>query len=211
MLGTADINAEQVVTNQRPGAWGWITGHYTRQTLWALFLMCALPLHIWTLLLAFRDISWLTDRTNAWDAIGVVAYGLVFAFVESVALFAVVALLGYLVPNRWGTRRRVALLTVMVWVISIWAMLDQLYFLVGGGMPGWLIDSFVRSGHPARVFYAVLLAVLGVSVLVPALLVVRSERAAKVVWAVIDRLSILMMFYLVLDAIGLVIVIIRNL
>ncbi len=211
VLGTADINAQQVVTKQRPGVWGWIAGHYTRQTLWALFLMCALPLHIWTLLLAFRDISWVTDRTNAWDAVGVVAYGLLFAFIESVVLFAVAALLGYLVPNCWDARRRVALLTVLVWVLSIWAMLDQLYFLVGGWMPGWLIDIFVRSGHPARLFYALLLSVVGLSVLAPALLVIRSERASKVVWAVIDRLSILMMFYLVLDALGLVIVLIRNL
>jgi hypothetical protein len=172
--------------------------------------MCALPLHFWTLILAFRDISWLTDRTNAWDAVGVVAYGLVFAFVESLVVFAVMALLGYLVPGRWSPDRRVALLTVMVWILSIWAMLDQLYFLVGTGLPGWLIDIFLNSGHPARVFYAITWTVVGLSVIVPALLLMRSERAYKVVRGLIDRLSILMLFYLVLDVIGLVIVIIRN-
>ena len=63
-----------------------ILGRYTRQGLWTLFLMCALPLHIWTLILAFRDLPWLTDRTNAWDAFGVMSYGLIFALVEHPAL-----------------------------------------------------------------------------------------------------------------------------
>jgi hypothetical protein len=188
----------------------WITARYTRQALWSLFLMCALPLHIWTFILAFRDISWLTDRTNSWDAVGVVAYGLLFALVESLLVFAVMALLGYLVPGRWNPDRRVALLTVLVWVLSLWAMLDQLAFITGAGLPAWLIDIFVNSGHPARIFYAVLLTVVSLSVLLPVLLVLRSERGYKAVRGLMDRLSILMMFYLVLDAIGLVIVIIRN-
>jgi hypothetical protein len=74
-----------------------ILGRYTRQGLWTLFLMCALPLHIWTLILAFRDLPWLTDRTNAWDAWRV-SYGLIFAW-SSVLLFLVFLLLGMLVPG----------------------------------------------------------------------------------------------------------------
>ena len=71
-----------------------ITRRYSRQGLWSLFLTCAFPLHFWTLILVFRDISWLTDRTNAWDAIGVASYGMIFAFTESVVIFLVAALLG---------------------------------------------------------------------------------------------------------------------
>src|SRR5512143_2388513 len=78
-----------------------IARRYSRQGLWSLFLMCALPLHAWTLILAFRDLSWLTDRTNAWDAVGVLSYGLLFALVESVLLFGMVVLLGLIVPRRW--------------------------------------------------------------------------------------------------------------
>ena len=67
---------------------------YSRQGLGSLFLTCAFPLHFWALLMAFRDISWVAERTNLWDAIGVLGYGLVFALVESILIFLVLALLG---------------------------------------------------------------------------------------------------------------------
>lgn len=210
VLKTADVEVESVPRRERSGLIAWIAKRYTRQGLWSLFLMCAFPLHAWTLILAFRDISWLTERTNAWDAVGVVSYGLVFAFVESLLFFAVMALLGYLVPGRWDADWRVALLTVLALVASLWAMLEQLFFLIGTGWPGWFVSFLVSSGHPARVFIALLVGVVGLTVLLPVVFVVRSERAYRAVRGLIDRLSILTIFYLVLDVVGLVIVIVRN-
>ncbi len=172
--------------------------------------MCAFPLHAWTLILAFRDISWLTDRTNAWDAVGVTAYGLVFAFIESLLFFVLTALLGYLVSGRWDADRRVALMTVLALTVSMWAMLEQLFFLIGTGFPGWFMRLIWVGNHPARVFIALLVGVVGLSVLLPVAAVLRSERAYRAARGLIDRLSILTMFYLVLDLIGLVIVIVRN-
>ena len=210
MLKTADMKVEKMERAGRPGWAAWITKRYTRQGLWSLFLMCAFPLHAWTLILAFRDISWLTDRTNAWDAVGVVGYGLVFAFVESLLLFAVMALLGYLVSAYWEPGRRVALLAVLALVLSLWAVLEQLFFLVEIRLPGWLIGLLVRSGHPLWGIYGGLLMLIGLTVLLPALLVLRSERALGFVRAMIERLSVLTVFYLALDVIGLVIVVVRN-
>ncbi len=172
--------------------------------------MCAFPLHAWTLIQAFRDISWLTDRTNAWDAVGVVGYGLVFAFIESLLLFVVVTLLGYLVSDSWDPDRRVALMSVLALIAAVWAMLEQLFFLIGVGFPGWFIMFLVRNSHPARIFLLLLGGVVGISVLGPALLVLRSERAYRFVRGMIDRLSLLTMFYLFLDLVGLVLVIVRN-
>ena len=210
VLKTADAKVESVPRKERSGLIAWIAKRYTRQGLWSLFLMCAFPLHAWTLILAFRDISWLTDRTNAWDAVGVTSYGLVFAFIESLLFFAVMALLGYLVPGRWDADRRVALLTVLALVASMWAMLEQLFFLIGTGWPGWFVGFLVSNGHPARIFIALLVGVVGLTVLLPTVFVVRSERAYRAVRGLIERLSILTIFYLVLDVIGLAIVIVRN-
>lgn len=184
---------------------------YSRQDLWSLFLMCALPLHAWTMILAFRDVSWVTDRTNAWDAVGVFSYGLVFALLESLLLFIVVALLGFLISARWDPRWRVNALAVLVLMFSLWAIVEQLFFLLTLRLPDFIISLLVHSGHPLRTLYLGVFALVALTIAVPVILVLRSKRAAAFVQAAIDRLSLLAMFYLVFDALGLVIVLIRNL
>jgi hypothetical protein len=210
MLKTAEMKMKQAGTEGRPPILAWITRRYTRQGLWSLFLMCAFPLQAWTLILGLRDVSWLTDRTNAWDAVGVVSYGLVYAFFESLIFFMVMLLLGYLISTSWSSRRRVAVLTVLALMLCVWAMLEQLFFLAEVQLPGWLIGLSIRSGHPLWILYGGSLITVGLTMLVPVWLVLRSERGENAVWGMIDRLSILTMFYLLLDVIGLVIVVVRN-
>ncbi len=188
-----------------------ILGRYTRRGLWSLFLMCALPLHAWTLVLAFRDLSWLTDRTNAWDAVGVLCYGLVFAFVESVLVFVLASLVGLLTPGRWDPKRRIGVLSALVLVLSLWAIVGQLFFLTNFQIPGAIIAFLVRSQHPLRVIYVILPAVVLASFLVPVFLIVRSKRGTQGMSALIERLGLLSTFYLVFDVAALVIVVIRNL
>ena len=188
-----------------------ILGRYTRQGLWSLFLVCALPLHAWALVLAFRDLSWLTDRTNAWDAVGVLCYGLLFALIESLLLFVVTALLGLLIPRRWEPERRTVLMSVLVLVLCIWAMLGQLFFLTNARLPERLIALLVRSGHPLRIMYPAILVLVGGSFLVPAWGVMRSAKVLRIAGGMIERLGLLAMLYLVFDAAALVIVVIRNL
>ena len=188
-----------------------ILGRYTRRGLWSLFLMCALPLHAWTLILAFRDLSWLTDRTNAWDAIGVLCYGLLFALAESLLVFLVTTLLGFITPAGWDPKRRIGVLSILVLVLSLWALFSQLYFLAPVRWPGAFIDFLVHSGHPLRVLYTIFPAVVTASFLVPVVLVVRSARGTGVMSGLIERLGLLSTFYLVFDAAAFVIVVIRNL
>jgi hypothetical protein len=184
---------------------------YNRQGLWTLFLMCAFPLHVWALILSFRDLSWLTERTNAIDAIGVMSYAVVLALVESLLLFGVITLLGLLVPARWSVERRVALLAVLALLLSLWAMAAQLFFLLGVSPSEQTLAWLARSGHPVRIMYLIALLLVTASFLTPALLMLRSERVHPAVSALIDRLSLLTTVYLVFDAAGLLIVIIRNL
>lgn len=173
--------------------------------------MCAFPLHAWTLVLVFRDLSWMSERTNFWDAVGVAAYALLFAFIESLVCFAILALLGFLVSTAWDQSRRLALLTMLFLVLSLWAMLGQLYFLTGFQVPSWLLDFMVRDGHPVRIMYAILLAAVTPSLALPAWFALRSQAFAKAVNALVDRLSLLTSFYLVFDVAGLVLVLVRNL
>jgi hypothetical protein len=183
---------------------------YSRQGLWSLFLMCAFPLHFWTLLLAFRDISWLTERSNFWDAIGVVSYGLLFAFVESLIVFLIVALLGLLVSTKWEEPRRIALLSLLVFILSLWAMYGQAYFIWNLTPAGWVLRLAAQSGHPYRYLFGITLIEVIPTVAIPAFLVLYWEKFFRFVQEAIDRFSLLTSLYLVLDIFGLVIVVIRN-
>jgi hypothetical protein len=188
-----------------------IAGRYTRRGLWSLFLMCALPQHAWTMILAFRDLTWLTDRTNAWDAIGVLCYGLLFALVESLLVFLLAALVGLLLPRHWEPDRRVALLASLVLVLALWAVLAQLFFLANVRFPDAIIGFLVRAPHPLWIIYAALVIVVGATMVLPAWAVLRQGRGLQVIGSLIERLGLLAMFYLVFDIAALVIIAIRNL
>jgi len=187
-----------------------ITRRYSRQGLWSLFLTCAFPLHFWTLILVFRDISWLTERTNAWDAIGVASYGMIFAFTESVVIFVVAALLGFLTPKHWETDQRIAFLGLLILIASVWGMIGQLLFLWNIFLPEQAIQFLRNSSHPLRIIYAVCLTVVTPTVLLPVYGFIRSNKAVMIMQNIMERLSLLTMFYLFFDLLALMIVIIRN-
>jgi hypothetical protein len=150
------------------------------------------------------------ERTNAWDALGIIAYGLLFALIESVIVFLITLVLGLLVSADWDEPRRIAMLGLLVVTAAAWLMCGQAYFLLELRPPGPLLGLAARSGHPLRLLYAGLLGLIVPSLLIPALAVLRSDRFSRLVQAAADRLAILVQFYLLLDVLGLLIVIIRN-
>lgn len=173
--------------------------------------MSAFPLHVWTLLLAFRDLSWVAERTNAWDAIGVASYGAVFALLESLVVFLVFASLGFLIARPWGQETRLALLSALVLILSSWAIVSQLYFLLDISLPAPIIRLFAQAPHPLRVLYVIATILVAPTVIVPAWWVLRSNKVLRFMRGLIERLSLLTTIYLFFDVVGLVIVIIRNL
>jgi hypothetical protein len=183
---------------------------YSKQGLWSLFLICAFPLHVWTIILAFRDFSWVTERTNSWDAIGVVSYGLIFAFVESLLVFLVATLLGFFISKKWDENRRIVLMGMLVVLTSLWAIIGYLYFMLHVSLPGGTILFMAGLAHPLRFLYAVSMALVGLTIALPAYFILRSEKFFKGMQALFERLSLLTQFYLFFDVVGLVIVIIRN-
>ena len=188
-----------------------LTNRYSRQDLWSLFLICAFPLHFWTLILVFRDMSWVIERTNLWDGIGVASYGMLFAFAESLVLFVVIALLGLLTPAHWTGDRRIAFLSLLVIITAVWGMLRQLLFLWNVSLPAPILRFVAQSEHPLRLLYAISLAVVLPTVLVPVYLFLRSHRSVRFMQELTERLSVLTWLYLLFDLAGLVIVILRNL
>ena len=186
------------------------TRFYSPQGLWLLFLICALPLHIWTIVLALRDFSWVSARTNSWDALGVISYGLVYTFIESVVIFILAILLGFLISKKWDEKRRIVLLGMLIVICSIWAMASHLYFLLEITPPAQVINFLAGVKHPLRTLYTSLLILVAPTFLIPAYLVLKSNTLYRFAQDGMDRLSLLMTLYLFFDLSAFIIVLIRN-
>lgn len=183
---------------------------YNKQSLWSLFLMCAFPLHVWAFLMAFRDVSWVIKRTNVWDGFGVVSYGALFALVESLLVFLVIAALGLLMPKGWDYNKRTGFLSLLVLIVSLWAIVVQLLAVWNVWLPNPVVNLLVASHHPVRYLYILLLVVITPTVFFPLYSFIRSKKTVAVMQDLIERFSTLAIFYLALDLIGLCIVIVRN-
>jgi len=189
---------------------GVLKREYTWESTYQLFMVCAFPIHVWAILMAFSDFSWVADRTRLWDAVGLVSYALIFALIETVGVFVIVWLLGLLIPARWEVNRRVALLGSLFLVIAVWAMLSQLYFMLNKPLPPQVVDSLAGAEHPLRVMWGVTFPVLVLSVVVPAFAIIRSDRTRDIVAGIFERISVLSTFYVCVDLIGILIVLIRS-
>jgi len=183
---------------------------YSKQGLWTLFLICALPLHIWALFLGFRDFDWVTARTNSWDAIGVVSYGLVFTFLESLIIFVVATLLGFLISTKWDEKKRIALMGVWVIILSIWSIVNQTYFVRAMQPSEQIVGFYISTGRPLVALYVTAFIFVVLSFTLPTYLILTSSKAEKAVLEGFDRLSTLMILYLIFDVIALIIILIRN-
>ena len=172
--------------------------------------MCVFPQHLWTLILAFRDMSWLIARTNVWDAVGNMSYGMIYAFLESLILFGILAALGLFIPRHWEVNRRVAFLMLLLFVTVIWAMISQLLYLWDIWLPPFLIRFIVSTGRPLVTLYFITLALVIPTVSLPVWFFLRFPKALPSLLDIMDRLSTLSVLYLFFDVVGLVVVIIRN-
>ena len=106
--------------------------------------------------MVLNDFSWVAKRTNAWDAIGAGAYGLLFALVESVFVFLVAWLLSFLIPRAWKENKRLALLFVLIFMTALWVIFSQVTSIMGLTLPDSVILLLAKIVHRLR--YLVLIA-----------------------------------------------------
>ena len=173
-------------------------------------MICAFPLHLWALILIFRDISWVAERTNMWDAIGVASYGLLNAFIESLFFFITLAFLGLLISTKWHEDRRIALLSVFALITAFWAIEGQAYFIWGSYIPEQILRYIAASDHPLRLLYAGVLFIVVPTIIIPVYLALKSDRFLNLMQGLTERLSLLTMLYLFFDFLALIVTIIRN-
>ncbi len=181
----------------------------TRADWFKLFLVCAFPLHLWTLLMVFRDINWVAERTTMWDAVGFTGYALFYTLLESILLTGFVALLGLIFPRGWGKTMRFLVMSLLAMVLASWSIMEQLILIVFFGRLRKLGMANPWLANP-WVWGSIFVALIAITVLVPILLLRDKEKLRKNTYALLERLTTLSGLYLFLDAIGIVVIIIRN-
>lgn len=187
----------------------------SKKNLLSLFLACIFPIHLWSLVIIFRNLeNVITRTTNVFDGFGYASYSMLLAFFECTVLFLLVWLLSALLPRQWPEQVRLAQMVWLAWLIPGWAAIGQLY-------PYWfypwqkgLVDHFFLWLTYRRAFYPVVLLLsillLLSSVVWPFWLLFKSEKFQTSLLHFLDRIKILSVFYLALDALALLLVIFRN-
>jgi hypothetical protein len=172
--------------------------------------VCAFPIHVWTFILVFKDFSWISERTNSWDAFGVGAYGLLIAFVESSFIFVCVLILSLILPKSWPVVRKVTTMGILVLLVAVWAIAGQLYFLLGITLPNVMVAAIARNPHPLWIIYGGLFLVISTSIVLPVYGNLKLVKIGNGLWNFFERLTTLTSLYMFLDICSLIIVIIRN-
>jgi hypothetical protein len=157
-----------------------------------------------------RDFDWISERTNSWDAVGVGGYALLLALIESLGVFIIFFILSFLVHKTWTPDTRLAIMSALIFVVSLWAVFTQVFFLLGGVLPESIFQFLVNSGHPFRYVYGTIWAAVIITVAAPVFFLLRSNKLVNGTITVIERIVLLSGLYLFFDFIGIVVVIIRN-
>jgi hypothetical protein len=167
------------------------------QDIVLVFGACAVPAYSWTVLILFRRLqSFLTVYSlNLWDLIGVLAYALTFAFLESAIYLLSLILLSAILPVRFFRQRFVAHGSVVVLLTAVFAMAFHYRPVTG---------LSARTFGIGLALYAALNGALYV-------LIRRYGRLEAFINAFTERLTVLLYVYITLTVLGVTVVVVRNL
>lgn len=161
-----------------------------------MFAVCVLPVGSWTTLWFLHKVPSWQLFLGPWDILGILAYAQAFALLESAVMFLFVVLFCIIFPVRIPAEGFIAqgsmlTLTNVFWILVLHG--------VGGDIPTWSTPKMLAL----PVLYA---ASIGTSLA----LVRRSFRVEKLLEGFAERLVIMVYIYIPLGALGLIVVVARN-
>ena len=182
---------------------------FTKKELLKLFLVCAAPLHIWTIFVILSDVS-LIEKRNLWYFAGYSGYLLGMALLESGLLFLFVLALSFLFPKSWQPGTPLAIASAFALVIALWAIGNQVYFSLEQGTYPWYEWIMLRVHYRQKLGYYALIVLVTLSAAVPAAVLWQSKDIRTVWLGFLDNLSLLSYLYLALDLFGFAAIALRN-
>ena len=172
------------------------------------FLVIGFPLHVWALLMVFRDIEFVSERTELWDAIGYAGYSLMFTLVESLILALIVWGFSLLLPRKWSNQRALSVSGGAFLVVAGASIVDMAFHAFNQARISrqyiYGLENFTT------LTYVLIAAAVVIGIAVSVFLILKTKWGEKLFAEVFDRIILLGYFYLFLDLAGFVIVILRN-
>jgi len=172
------------------------------------FLIVGFPLHVWALLMVFRDLEFVSERTEMWDAVGYAGYTLMFTMVESLLLAVVVWGISLLFPRNWSNSRALSVSGSAFTVIAGASIIDMAFHAFN--QPRISRQYLYGLENFTTLTYALIAAAVVVGIAVSVLLILKTKWGEKAFVEIFDRIILLGYFYLLVDLAGIVIVILRN-
>lgn len=194
----------------------YLKGKYSLQSIFFLFSIIALPVHIWGILRAFTQFSWIAARSEIWGAVSYIFYALVFSLFESMIVFIPTLVVSLLGTVRWKQKKLAVITAALYLQVSMWMVARHLYKHYQLLNPSaWLSTALdmLYPGHIMRaqlLFAALTVLIIAICIAATIILLDRSKPVYKVVSGLFDRLMVLSIFFLFLDLIGIIVIIFRN-
>jgi hypothetical protein len=161
------------------------------------FTTCVALVNMWAVFNLLETIpSWVL-QLNAWEIIGGISYTLTFALIESVFLFVLVMIVNFIVPKQFFAEKFILNSTILALLIFIWAILVQKNY-----------DSIISLDGKTILF---LLSTILLSIVIVIVIANHIRNLEVIISAIVNRVAILAVIYLILDILGILIVITRNL
>jgi len=204
------MTQENVQPNREPIAIQEKTSHprISFSYFFKTFLVIGFPLHVWALLMVFRDIEFIAERTEMWDAVGYAGYTMMFTLVESLILAAIVWALSLLLPRKLSNQRALSVSGSVFLIFAVTSIVDMAFHAFNEARISrqylYGLDNF--TALTSALIAAAVLAGIAVAVF----LILKTRWGEKLFAEIFDRIILLGYFYLFLDLAGIIIVILRN-
>jgi hypothetical protein len=185
--------------------------YLTKKEVRSLFLVCVFPIHLWAIIIIFRDLEYIISERNLWYAAGYAGYILAFALVESCLFFLFMFLLSSLYPHTLKRNGKAFTITcALALIFPLWAIANQLFYLLSASPPGFFSWIMLRIPYHQTLAFTILLLLVIASFAIPVLVIVKSSKGQNGVNILMERISLLSIFYLIIDVLGITAAVLRN-
>lgn len=171
-----------------------------------LFLVVAFPIHFWSIIMQLYEI----EDTPAWEALGRGGYSLLFALAESVLIFVLLLPVFILLIKRVGETKALVITSWLYLGVAAAASVAQAFATIDKSAGTLWHRLFTLVGRFEGVSFILFMLLLLATLYTPVLLSLRSYKVSLTMYKGIERIASLTFFYLFLDAIGIMVIVIRN-